>query len=263
MLAILTSGSIVIAVKSAKSADMRNAMIHQLQSEAVATTAKLNETTAAQDVDQKTIAFLQGEVSKLCADLSNSTARYERYAASAPKPTYQPDGSWFFAKVAGLSGGTICSNATYHMTFGSRVFFKLSDGNLKGIEVDDLNPLVLQYLGIDSDATKVKQRELNAASAAQRQAYFDQVAMRQQANAVQSVANAKIAIEQQKAADEQAAKYAALETERIKANAAMVEAQKPPVQINNNINQQQQQQVQQRPQPRGYLLNNGVWVPYY
>ena len=129
------------------------------------------------------------------------------------------------------------------MTFGSRVLFKLSNGSLNAVFVDDLHPLVLKYLGIDADAARAKQHQLDAATEASRQVYYEEVARQQQAMAIASVAEAKIAIELQTAADEKAARDAALETERIKANAAMVEARKPPNQINIIQQSQQSQRV--------------------
>src|ERR1035437_982196 len=74
ILAVLAGGSTFIAVKSSKSAGTNAALLRQFHSEATAAKAKLDETTAAQAVDQQTIAFMQSTISKLRSDLSNSTA---------------------------------------------------------------------------------------------------------------------------------------------------------------------------------------------
>jgi hypothetical protein len=253
ILAIIASGSAYIAVKSTQSASASNILVHQLQSDGSATKAKLDENTDAEATDEKTIAFLQGEISKLRDNLSNSTAEtlaasenaddlqrelYQEqesnrlYVASVPRPGYV-DGKAFFASVIGVHGGTICKDASYEMTFGSRVFFRLADGKLKGIEVDDLHPLVLHYLGVDMDAAKANQHDLNMQSAATRQRWLDQLEANAQANAIQSEANARIALASQQAAQEEADKQNALFTDRITAVAKLADAQRAPTQINN------------------------------
>lgn len=264
VLSVLTAGSIIYAVQSSKEVGASKVAMRKIQSEVLATKQKLDEATETLTLNQQTIAFLENKITKLRSDLSNSTAETvvanqragdlqrqlederessKRYAANIPKPVYLANGTPFFSKVVGVGGGIILTNATFSQLFGSRVIFQTQDGTSKPIQVDDLNPVILQYLQIDRDAAKVKQHELDAASATKRQADYDAVAKLQQAYAIQNIANAKIAIEQQKAADEKAARDAALETERIKANAAMVDAQKPPNQINIIQQSQQNQHV--------------------
>lgn len=264
-LTVLLAASTFTAVKYSQAATKNYTLVKQLKSSSEAIQQKLDEVVSAQEEDQVAITNLNTQILKLRNNLSSANIELnnanqrvtelenqlqderessKRYAASVPKPIYQTDGSIYFPKVTGLNGGTILTNATYSTTFGIRVIFKLADGSRKPLFVDDLHPLVLQSLGINVDAARAKQRELDAQSTAMRQAELDANLKIQQAYAAQAIADANIAIQQKKAADEKAAKDAELETERIKANAAMVEAQKPAMQI--NVTQQQQQQQLQR-----------------
>jgi len=262
VLAIIASGSTFVAFKSLKSASQSDVLAHRLQGEAAAAKSKLDESASAGAEDQKMIAFLQAETSKLRIESSNATAESfaaqqraddlqnqleaekharTQYLATIPKPLNIGTPHPFFTKVCGPDGGIIASNAMFNLTVGSRVFFTLDKGTVRGFQGRDLHPLVLQYLGLNLDTLNANQHDFDARTAADRQAWMDQVVALQKQFAIDAEAEAKIALARQQAAQVQADKQTALETERIKANAAMVEAQKPPNQI-NIIQQQQSQQ---------------------
>jgi hypothetical protein len=282
----IAAGAVALAVHSNnQNTNLRS----QWRAESKANEAKLAELDNAIESGKESITNLENNVSKLSDNLNKNAQElsaandkiqtYEmaeqnrvaeerkKYLASVPQPTF--DGkTYFFPKVVGTHDEILATNATFAYITGRSLIFRPEDQTQTAIpvDVDKVHPLILQYLGIDADAAKAKQEQIDAAWAAKSQADRTQAVLDAQAWEAKRIANAQLAIEQQKADAAQQAADAAqqqAQADKEKADAALLNAQKPPPQINVVQQSQQIQSVQQQPQPRGYTLINGFWVPYY
>lgn len=285
-LAVATVGAVIFSVHSSK---QNSALRSQWQAESKAFAGVVES-------NKESIVALENKVSKLSDDLNKSAGELsaandkiqayalaeqnrqeeerEKILASVPKPTVV--GKVFvFPKVVGIHNEILATNAAFAYITGRRLVFRPGNQMSLVVDVDAVHPLILQYLGIDSKAVKERLRQINeqaaANAAAQAEAARIQLELGRQAweagapaREAKRIADAQLAIEQQKAdaalrIADAAQKQA--QAEKEKADAAWLDAQKSPPQI--NVIQQQVQQVQQRPQPRGYTEINGVMVPYY
>jgi hypothetical protein len=114
--------------------------------------------------------------------------------------------------------------------------------NQAALNLDDAHPLMLKYLGTDAAAAKFRQFQLDKAWAAETQAQRVQAIRDEQAEEAKTESENRMLQEQRKAdaiAQTAAAAQEQADAEKEKADAAMLEAEKPPVQI---INQNQQNQ---------------------
>lgn len=269
VLSVIAAGVIIFSVHSAnQNANLRS----QWQAESKASKAKLDDLTGVVESSKESIAALENKVSKLSGDLNKSAGELsaanekiqayalaeqnrvaderKKYLESVPQPTF--DGKiYFFPKVVGAHGETLATNAAFAYITGRRLVFRPENQSAIAVDVDNVHPLVLQYLGIDAAAAKSKQQQTDAAWAAKSQAERAQATLDYQAEEAKRMADANLAIEKQKAdaAQQQA------QADKQKADAMMINATKPPQQINII---QQSQQIQQA----SWHLQNGRWYWY-
>jgi hypothetical protein len=249
-------------------------LVRKLDSQTKQANAKFDDYNQTIANDQQSISLLQSNLAanltKSKSDLADFQARLDaatktisdfqvnesnrhdeqaKYDAlvSAPALLYEAGRQvYFFSKIIGVHGGTLATNGTFGGLYGSHVAFRFENGSPKTFNVDDLHPKILQYLGIDAEAAKLNQRNMDAAYAKNQATYFANLTEQQRLDAINREAAAKIADEQAKADEELREKQEAAENERIKALAAeqsaqaqMIQAEKPPSQI--NVIQQQVQ----------------------
>jgi len=260
VLSVIAAGAIIFSVHSAnQNANLRS----QWQAESKASKAKLDDLTGVVESSKESIAALENKVSKLSGDLNKRASELsvaneqiqayalaeqnrvaderKQYLESVPQPTFD-GGIYFFPKVIGAHGETLATKAAFAYITGRRLVFRPENQTSLIVDVDNVHPLVLQYLGIDAAAAKSKQQQIDARWAAKTQADRAQAALDAQAWAAKCIADAERAIEKQKADAAQQAAWAAqqqAQADQAKADAAMIEARKPPPQI--NIIQQSQQ----------------------
>jgi len=276
VLSVIAVGAVIFSVHYAsQNANLRS----QWQAESKASKAKLAELADVVESGKESIATLENKVSKLSGDLNKSAGELsaanekiqayalaeqnrvaderKKYLESVPQPTF--DGkTYFFPKVVSTHGETLATNAVFAFITGRRLVFRPENQTSLTVDVDNVHPLVLQYLGIDASAAKSKQQQTDAAWAAKSRADRAQAALDAQAWEARRIADAQLAIEKQKADAAQQAAWAAqqqAEADKQKADAMMINATKPPQQINVI---QQSLQVQQA----GWHLQNGRWYWY-
>lgn len=284
ILSVIAAGAIIFSIQSAS----QNARLnHQWQAESKANKTVSAELASIIATDGESIAALQNTAAKLSNDLHQSSAELSvannkieiyaqaeqrradeekrKYLASVPAPTF--DGKLYvFPRVVNTGGETLATNTAFISITGKRLLFRPNNPAQMSFTMDagDTHPLILNYLGISLTEAQEKQRQIDAAGAAQNQANHAQAALNAQAWEAKRIANAQLAIQQEQADAASQAAYAAqqqAQADKEKADAAMINAQKPPAQINTVV--QQVQQVQQQPTPRGYIQSGGVTVPYY
>jgi hypothetical protein len=280
VLSVIAVGAVIFSVHSAsQNANLRN----QWQAESKANKAKLAELADVVESGKESIAGLENKVSKLSGDLNKNEGELsaaneknqayalaeqnrvaderKKYLESVPQPTF--DGKvYFFSKVIGAHGETLATNAAFAYITGRRLVFRPENQTSYAVDVDNVHPLILQYLGIDAAAAKSKQQQIDAAWATKSQADRAQAVLDAQAWEAKRLADAKLAIEKQMADAAQQAALAAqqqAQADKEKADAMMINATQPPQPINVI---QQNQQVQQVQQPRWHLQKNGVWQWY-
>jgi septal ring factor EnvC (AmiA/AmiB activator) len=279
VLSVIAAGAVIFSVHSAnQNVNLRN----QWQAESKASKAKLTELADVVESGKESITTLENKVSKLSGDLNKNEGELsaanekiqayalaeqnrvaderKKYLESVPQPTF--DGKiYFFPKVVGAHGETLATNAAFAYITGRRLVFRPENQSAIAVDVDNVHPLILQYLGIDAAAAKSKQQQTDAAWAAKSQAERAQATLDYQAEEAKRMADAKLAIEKQKADAAQQAALAAqqqAQADKEKADAMMINATQPPQPI-NVIQQNQQIQVQQSP---SWHLQNGRWYWY-
>ncbi len=236
--------------------------IASLESELVKSKGELAQSKIKLDYAMQNIAGYEAEL--------NTKENYSRLVSPPTITTNGNDRITFFSTIVGIKGGRLATNGTFGGLYGRRLVFRFASSTPRSFDVDDLHPMMLKYLGIDAEAAKLQQVQLEQARTERERADYVQSAKDQQALAIQRIAAAKIYAEQVKADEESRLKKEAAENERLKAiaaakaaDAAMIQAQKPPDQTIMIQQNEQIQQVQQpQPHPNGYYLRDGVWVPY-
>jgi hypothetical protein len=276
VLSVIAAVAVIFSIHSAnQNANLRN----RWQAESKASKAKLAELADVIDSGKESIAALENKASKLSGDLNKRAGELsaanekiqayalaeqnrvaderKKYLESVPQPTF--DGKiYFFPKVVGAHGETLATNAAFALITGRRLVFRPENEASIAVDVDNVHPLVLQYLGIDATAAKSKQQQMDVLWAAKSQADRAQAVLDAQAFEAKRIADANLAIEKQKADAAQQAAWAAqqqAEADKQKADAMMINATKPPPQINVI---QQSLQVQQA----SWHLQNGRWYWY-
>lgn len=223
---------------------------------------KLVEARSKLAASETSLSVLQSKVSAYQLAEFNRTNEEALYLAQVPKPTVMGDGKKLFPKVVSVRGGMLMENGVFVGVYGRKLLFRSPEfgGTAKTFDVDDLHPLVLKYASVDADAVKLDEKNATEAMRKRKEYQAGQFLLEQQASAIQyreqmkinadnAVAQAKIKAEQDKT-----------ETDRIKANAAMIEAQKPPTQIIMQSQQIQQTRiVNQQPQPINPNTGNVYW----
>lgn len=292
VLSVIAVGAVIFYVHSAnQNANLRS----QWQAESKANKAKLAELADVVESGKESIAGLENKVSQLSNDLNKGAGELsaanekiqayalaeknrqdeerKNYLASVPEPTLV--GKVFvFPKVVGIHNEILATNAAFAYITGCRLVFRPENQIQMSVvvDVDHVHPLILQYLGIDGKAVKERQRQIkeqDAADAAdeaefkrvQNEPYRQAWEAGAPAREAKRIADAQLAIEKQKADAAQQAALAAqqqAQADKAKADAMMINATKPPQQI-NVIQQNQQIQVQQSP---SWHLQNGRWYWY-
>ena len=260
ILSIVSIGSVVTSLNSSH---VTTTLRQQMKRQAADNKARLDELHESETTSEQTISLLQSNLGRLKRELADAKSALEsangrisgyeladrnrsdarvRYLQQVPPPK-DMQGKKFFEKVVGAEGGTLMENAFFIQLNGRRLVFRAGslDGEARSFDMDNLHPLMLEHLSINREAVIVGQKEMLAKAQVQEKARQAQALLDLQAWTIQQQANAKIELENKKAAADEAARQASLETERIKANAAMVEAQKKPMQINTTVIQQQKQ----------------------
>lgn len=247
VLAVATVGTVIFSVHSSK----QNSAIRsqwQAESKAIAGVVESNK---------ESIVALENKVSKLSGELSAANEKIQAYAlaeqnrqdeerkkylASVPEPTLI--GKVFvFPKVVGSNNEILATNAAFAYLTGRRLVFRPGNQMSVVVDVDNIHPLILKYLGIDADTAKLNQQQIDAKFAADRQAGAAMTAQYVKDKQAQIEREAALAIEQEKADAAQRAAWAAqqqAEADKAKVDALMNNALNPP-QI--NVIQQSQQRT--------------------
>lgn len=229
------------------------------QSDLAALEAKLAETTGLITNQTSHIASLQGRLEDLSkmteqlrslsagADLSEQPATWSAEVA-APETVILADEdgretkSFIFGKLKGSDGLTLGTNATFIRAIGRSLLFRMATGSRAKFDLDEVHPGVLTYLGVDvaesSKAQKVIEEQRKRGQA--RDAILGQMLASKWSE------DAKQRFEQGLRAGEVAAKQAAADAQehlaqaqslsaqaaQKAANAAIINAGRPPVQVN-------------------------------
>ncbi len=270
VLLVVTVGAIALSVHySNQAATFR----HQWQADSRLANAKLDNYAAVTESNQEIIANLEPKANQLNvliavtndlgARLQAANGRIQTLEAAVrqqetdenliPPPTIK-DNAFYFPKVLSAQNLVLASNATFAYITGKRLVFHPENQIAVVVDVDDINPLILQYLGINADNAKAKQAQMDAAYAADRQAGAIAQAQYAKQMEAQGEREAALAVQQEQAdaAMRQAqAAQAQAAADKEKADAAMLNASKPqqPIIV---IQQQQQQKVIQQPPPTVY-----------
>jgi len=286
ILTLITVGAVAFSVHCSKQTATLRSQCNQWQIESNLTTAKLVDYADIVKSNQEVVATLENKVSLLnrilidykgelnaASDKIQTFARFEQnrqdeelqnHLPAVPEPTLI--GKMFvFPKVVGIHNEILATNAAFAYLTGRRLVFRPGNEMSVVVDVDNIHPVILQYLGIDPDAAKLNQQQIDAKKAAVMQAGAVLTAQYERDQQAKREREAALAIEQEKADAAQRAAWAAqqqADVDKQKVNALIDSALNPP-QINVIQQQQQIQTIQQRPIPRGYIQNNGAMIPYY
>ena len=228
----------------------------------------LNESKLAITEQDASVVALEKQVDELTEVLTQSTEKLQQATAalSAPPPARQAPPPMTAAEVSRLqsavkeptvttetdltgkesrkyvfpelidpTGKTLASNMEYTQQYGSRVAFKSETGKPAIYEAEDLHPGILAHLGIDLYEAKRKQEELDDQRKKHKEIARLQQAARQKAQRLAAIEEAKRADARQKEKFERDAKLAQIANDRLRAEAAMrqadaaiMESQRPP-----------------------------------
>lgn len=137
-----------------------------------------------------------------------------------------------FSRLLDSSGHTLLTNAEFRGSFGRRLMFRPEGSHVRNLDYTELHPGVLAHLSLEpSDLvaqqnaldTKKAQAELAAQKAREAKAVADR--KYQEALKVANALQARINTEKKKTDQEEKLRLQALETERMKAEAAMLQAE--------------------------------------
>jgi hypothetical protein len=243
----------------------------QWQADARASKSKLDAYTSLAESNQEVIVSLQRQADQvqtlialtnsLEAQLTAANERIKSYddakqaqeiaaeMALVPPPLIT-NTVLFFPQVVSVNNVVLTENATFAYLTGRRVIFRPQDGMPVAIDVDNLHPLMLKYLGIDPVTAKQNQQQIDASWAerkAMNDAYFAEY---QKSLENENERNYALQIAKQKADADTAAAIAAqrqANADAEQAQAAMINATKPVQPTTIIVQQQQQQQTSQRP----------------
>jgi hypothetical protein len=280
ILTVVAGAAIIASSHYGGVAGTNQKLVQKLQSELKEANAKIENDADTISADRDSAALLKNKLDKSDNDLADAESKlasaadkissYEaadqtRRDEEAEKLLVPPPVDGVFSKVVGVKGETLAVNATFGEQIGRKLIFRPENQPPISVDVDAIHPIILKYLGIDAAAAKQQQSRLDSAWATKTQADSVKAALDYQAALAQQQTEAQLAIEKQKADAAQQAALAAqqqAQADRENADAAMINAQKPPPQI-NVIQQSQQNQIQQNQRPpHGYYLQNGVWYQY-
>ena len=248
-----------------KSSDTVSNLKGKIEAQAVSNKAQLDSDAEQIESDKKVIAEFKkqieglknqyGQTSEQLAAANKKITDFERVEQkrlaeeerrnAVPPPLLNADGTYLFPKVVNRAGATLMQNANF-LSFAANhlLVFRITDQVSRSFEMDDIHPLILEYLHIDPQAAKDKQKRLAAQGRVEMDNAKIQAAIRAQADEENRRYNAQLSVEQQKAAAAQQAANAAqaqAEADKQKADAILLNAQKPVQKI--QIIQQNQQSV--------------------
>lgn len=208
-------------------------------------TAKALESKLGQMTE--VLTNLTARLREAATDLNENQARLEalrqavaqkesqqRLLAALPEPRkVSKDGAttWLFSQLLSADGRVLALNAEYSATYGRRVAFRYENGDRGAYDVDELHPGVLSKLQIDPAIAKAKQAAQDQAAVRQRaaelqgyQEKLQQFHQRQEEEARQREEQARLAeVQRQNQLNEQL-RIQAAENDRIRALAAMRQA---------------------------------------
>jgi hypothetical protein len=282
VLAIIAVGAVAFSVHYA---NQTTSLRSQWQTESKANKEKLAEYADIVESNQQVVARLEKGVSTLDGVLTDfkgqlaaandkiqantlaeqnrqeeqrKNEEHKKNLASVPEPVLVGK-TFVFSKVVGIHNEILATNAAFAYVAGRRLIFRLGDQTPMAVDVDNIHPLILEYLGIDADAAKLNQQRLDAAYGADRRAGAALTSQYERDQQAKKEREAALAIEQEKADAAQQQAWAAqqqAQADRQKADALMFNATKPSQPVNVI---QQSQQIQQSP---GWHLQNGLWYWY-
>jgi hypothetical protein len=164
-----------------------------------------------------------------------------------PPPLISDTGTYFFPKIVNRNGIVVMQDASYiSIAANHLVVFRSADQTSKSFEIDEIHPLILEYLHINPGELKEKQRRIDAQGRIALENAKIQTAIGMKQDEERRRYDAQLAIEQQKAlaAQQQAnALQAQADADKQKADAILLNATKP----SQNI-----QVIQQNKQTVGY-----------
>ncbi len=137
-----------------------------------------------------------------------------------------------FAQLPATDGRTLMTGAEYRGSIGRKLMFRSANAAARSFDYSELHPGVLAHLSLEPADLKAQQSALDdkkaqAEYAAQKAREAKAVADRKYQEAMQAVrvVQNRIASEQKKVEQEEALRLQALETERMKAEAAIMQAE--------------------------------------
>ncbi len=247
------------------SSDTLTTVRSKLETQAATSKAQIESDAELIESNHQAIADLKKQLGELNNKLAQSTeqlatanqknlglekAEQQRLADEAkrkmvPPPLVNSDGTYLFPKVVNRDGEVLMQSANFiSLAANHLLVFRSGDQSSRSFEMDNIHPLILQYLHIDPEVVKEKQRRIEAQGRIEVANSKIQSAIRAQSDEEQRRYNAQLSVEQQKAAAAQQAADAAQAqaiADKQKADAILLNAQKPPQQI--QIIQQNRQTV--------------------
>lgn len=143
--------------------------------------------------------------------------------------------SYIFPELVSPDGRLLGADMTFSRQYGSKLAFRPRSGAPVTFEVDELHPGILTHLGIDPYEAQRAQSEMDEKAARRKEAQRERELARHKAQAEALKERAELVKELRKETFDRQMRLAELENERTKAlaamkqaDAAMVEAQKPP-----------------------------------
>ena len=144
-----------------------------------------------------------------------------------------------FEKLVGISGNQLATNVEFRGVYGRRLVFA---SNIRPIafDVDEIHPWILDSLRGDAEEAKQAQQEIDhrkSSAIVIRQKYAEQAARlleeQRRINEQFAVEMKRIQAESEREMRAEMLQARAVEAEELKARAAIMEAYKDPIQINN------------------------------
>lgn len=224
----------------------QEAQIVELSEVLQLSTEKLQQATAALTNRPATVAEAAPVARPAPPPLSAEVIEHLQAQVKAPVVETELDSSgeetrsFTFPELVSPEGELHGTDMKFSRQYGSKLAFRSSSGLPVTFEVDELHPGILTHLGIDPYEAQRAQDEMNEKAARRKEAQRERELARHKAQAEALKERMALAKELRKEAFDRQARLAALENERTKAlaamkqaDAAMIEAQKPPTTLIN------------------------------
>src|ERR1700734_348320 len=186
VLSAFVIGAITLSVHYSKQVTQTR---QQWQSDTHLANIKLDDYADITESNRQVIASLQREAGQLNAllavtndlnaQLASANAKIqsleaveqqrESDAILIPPPTVIGN-AFFFPRVLSAENLVLATNATFAYITGRRLVFHPENQIAVVVDVDKINPLILQYLGIKPENAKAKQAKIDAANVEYQQA---------------------------------------------------------------------------------------------